>query len=98
MEIVAGFEAEMGVDPEFRKTVHTFMMGRQFNTKNYFSSVKWQNDLGGATTVLKPVQIAEYWPTIETNDLTASTFDPEEGCVNGRALMSGCYAASMRGG
>ncbi len=98
LEIVAGFEAEMGVDPEFRNIGYAFMMGRQSNTEHYLASVKRQNELGGATTILSPAQIAEQWPTIETSDLTMATFNPDEGCINARALSRGYFEASGRRG
>ena len=58
-----------------------------------------QRDLGAATQVLTPAQVAARFPWLETGDLTAASFGPrDEGWFDNMGLLQGLRAAARAQG
>ena len=58
-----------------------------------------QRDLGAATEVLTPDEVAMRWPWMATGDLTAASFGPrDEGWFDNMGLLGGFRTAARRAG
>ena len=58
-----------------------------------------QRGLGAATEVLTPDQVAQHWPWMQTQDLTAGSFGPrDEGWFDNMGLLGGFRTAARRAG
>src|SRR5262249_4459155 len=73
------FEAEFGVDPQFRQHGYLILQQTEEERAVYAKSAELQRSLGVDTRVLEPDDIRAGWPYLHTEDLVSATYSPRDG-------------------
>ena len=79
IEVYENFEAEFGVDPQFRQHGYLILQQTPEERAIYARSAELQRSLGVDTRVLEPDDIRAGWPYLHTEDLVSATYSPRDG-------------------
>jgi sarcosine oxidase, subunit beta len=77
--VYENFEAEFGVDPQFRQHGYLILQQTEEERAVYAKSAELQRSLGVDTRVLEPDDIRAGWPYLHTEDLVSATYSPRDG-------------------
>ena len=77
--VYENFEAEFGVDPQFRQNGYLILQQTEEERMVYFRSAELQQSLGVDTRMLAPDEIRAGWPYLRTDDLVSATYSPRDG-------------------
>ena len=93
--VYEGFEAEFGVDPQFRQ--HGYLILQQTDEERllYARSAEAQRAMGVDTRVLSPAEVRARFPYLRTDDLVSATYSPRDGFAD-PYLVTTAIAARAR--
>jgi len=77
--VYENFEAEFGVDPQFRQHGYLILQQTAEERAVYARSAELQRSLGVDTRVLEPDDVRVAWPYLRTDDLVSATYSPRDG-------------------
>jgi len=103
-EVFDGFEAELGVDPEFREIGYLFLASDARQWSVLRSNAVLLRRLGVPVELLEPREIRRRWPFLEVDDLVGGSYTPQDGYAGPYevlwAFMSGArrHGATLRQG
>lgn len=83
------FEAEFGVDINFRQAGYLFLAQKEETWRNFLSDVETQRHYGVPVEVLSPKEIKHRWPYLNVEDLKGGTFGPEDGYADPYLVVMG---------
>ena len=93
--VYENFEAEFGVDPQFRQHGYLILQQTEEERAVYATSALLQQSLGVDTRVLAPEDIRAAWPYLRTEDLVSATYSPRDGFAD-PYLVTTAIAARAR--
>ncbi len=93
--VYENFEAEFGVDPQFRQ--HGYLILQQTDEERlvYARSAEQQRAMGVDTRVLSPDEVRARFPYLRTDDLVSATYSPRDGFAD-PYLVTTAIAARAR--
>lgn len=94
-EVWDGFEAEFGVDIQYRKPGYLFLARDDETAAQFRENVAMQNDLGVDSEFVDPERATEHCPGLEPEHFVAATFHAEDGFADPNLAVQG-YAAGAR--
>ena len=90
------FEAEFGVDMEFRQVGYLFLAQSESVWQEFLTNVKVQRRYNVPVEVLSPDEIQYRWPYLNVADLRGGTFCPEDGYADPYMAAMGFANAARR--
>jgi sarcosine oxidase subunit beta len=91
----ADFHARPGQEIDFRPVGYLFLLSRPEDVAAFERSIRLQNRLGVPSRLIDPAEARRLSPPIDTEDLLAAAFSPEDGLATPEAVVQG-YAAGAR--
>lgn len=104
VQFLRDFESELGLAPGqgdlgLKENGYLFLGGSPEAPGVMAEIAAMQRDLGAATQVLTPAEVAQAWPWMQTADLTAGSFGPrDEGWFDNMGLLGGFRTAARQAG
>jgi len=89
------FEADFGVDIEYRKNGYLFLARSEETAEQFRENVRMQRDLGAESEFLTPEEATEYCPGLDTGPFVAATFNGDDGIADPNLAVQG-YAKRAR--
>jgi sarcosine oxidase, subunit beta len=93
--VYEGFEAEFGVDPQFRQHGYLILQQTEEERLVYARSAEVQRAMGVDTRVLSPAEVRARCPYLRTDDLVSATYSPRDGFAD-PYLVTTAIAARAR--
>ncbi|HYB70910.1 MAG TPA: FAD-binding oxidoreductase [Candidatus Bathyarchaeia archaeon] len=93
--VYENFEAEFGVDPQFRQHGYLILQQTEEERAVYARSAEVQRAMGVDTQVLGPAEVRARWPYLHAEDLASATFSPRDGFAD-PYLVTTAIAARAR--
>jgi len=93
--VYEGFEAEFGVDPQFRQHGYLILQQTAEERAVYAESAALQRTLGVDTRVLEPDEVRALCPYLRVDDLVSATYSPRDGFAD-PYLVTTAIAARAR--
>jgi sarcosine oxidase subunit beta len=90
------FEAEFGVDMEFRQVGYLFLAQSESVWQEFLENVEIQRQHNVPVEVLSPDEIKYRWPYVNVTDLQGGTFCPEDGYADPYMAAMGFANAARR--
>ncbi|MFB6269271.1 MAG: NAD(P)/FAD-dependent oxidoreductase [Halobacterium sp.] len=94
-EVWDEFEAQFGVDMQYRKSGYLFLARDDDTAAQFRENVSMQNDLGVDSEYLDPGDATEYCPGLAADQFVAATYHAEDGFADPNLAVQG-YAAGCR--
>ena len=96
VELLAGLEAETGVDPEFRHIGYLFVLTSDKQVEDFRRFLLMWHETGVTDARwLEPREVRELAPLIQGDDIMGGTFCPSDGIASPHAVTL-AYAAAAR--
>jgi len=97
VRLLAGLEAETGVDPEFRHIGYLFLLTDEGDAEDFKRLIPmWhEHDLSDARWV-EPAEVRELAPLVTGDDILGATFCPSDGIASPHAVTSAYSGAGRR--
>jgi sarcosine oxidase subunit beta len=89
------FEAEFGVDIEYRKNGYLFLARSGAAAGQFRENVRTQRDLGADSEFLNPEEAQERCPGLDAGQFVAATYNGDDGIADPNLAVQG-YAAGAR--
>jgi sarcosine oxidase subunit beta len=97
IRLLAGFEAETGVDPEFRQIGYLFVLTYDHQVEDFRRLLSMWLRLGVSDARwVEPSEIRELAPLVSGDDILGGTFCPSDGIASPHAVTSGYAGAARR--
>ena len=93
--VYENFEAEFGVDPQFRQNGYLILQQTEDERDVYVRSAAVQRAMGVDTRVLRPDEVRALCPYLRTEDLISATYSPRDGFAD-PYLVTTAIAARAR--
>jgi sarcosine oxidase, subunit beta len=93
--VYENFEAEFGVDPQFRQHGYLILQQTEDERDVYARSAAVQRAMGVDTRVLRPDEVRALCPYLRTEDLISATYSPRDGFAD-PYLVTTAIAARAR--
>jgi sarcosine oxidase subunit beta len=93
--VYESFEAEFGVDPQFRQNGYLILQQTEEERLIYAESAALQRRMGVDTRVLRPDEVRALCPYLQTEDLASATYSPRDGFAD-PYLVTTAIAARAR--
>lgn len=93
--VYENFEAEFGVDPQFRQHGYLILQQTEDEHDVYVRSAAVQRAMGVDTRVLRPDEVRALCPYLHTDDLISATYSPRDGFAD-PYLVTTAIAARAR--
>jgi sarcosine oxidase subunit beta len=97
-EVFDGFEAEFGVDPEFRQIGYLFLAtdARQWSVLQ--SNAALLERMSVQVELLEPREIRRRWPFLRVDDLVGGSYTPQDGYAGPHEVLWGFTSGARRYG
>jgi len=92
------FQKNTGRDIFLRQHGYLFVTARPATAEIFRENVRRENSLGVNSQLLTPAEAGKLFPYLETSDLLAATFCPEDGSADPSAVLQGFYSEAVRAG
>lgn len=89
------FQAETGIDPEFRRVGYLFMATRKEHWRMLHRNAALMNDMGLDVELLGPEEIGRRWPFLRVDDVMGGAYTGEDGYAGPYEVLRG-YAQGAR--
>jgi len=89
------FEAEFGVDIEYRKNGYLFLARSEAAAEQFRENVRTQRDLGADSEYLSPEEAREHCPGLDAGQFVAATYNGDDGVADPNLAVQG-YAGAAR--
>ena len=97
IRLLAGLEAETGVDPEFRQIGYLFVLTNDRQIEDFRRLLTMWLRLGVSDARwVEPYDIRELAPLVRGDDILGGTFCPSDGIASPHAVTSGYAGAAKR--
>ncbi|TMB96828.1 MAG: FAD-binding oxidoreductase [Chloroflexi bacterium] len=97
IQLLAGLEAETGVDPEFRQIGYLFLVTNSDQVDDFKRLLSMWLRLGVSDARwVEPSEIRELAPVVRGDDILGGTFCPTDGIASPHAVTSGYASAARR--
>ncbi len=98
LSIFKKFQAEFGVDPEFRPTGYLFLACSPAQWSILKKTVRLMDSMGLKVEILKPGRIRERWPFLRTDDLSGGSYSESDGYAGPYEVLQGYIKGARRMG
>lgn len=88
------FEAEFGVDIDYRRSGYLFLARSADDATHLRETVRMQNDLGVPTQLLDPAEAADVCPTLHAESFVAASYLDTDGVADPHLALQG-YAHAL---
>jgi sarcosine oxidase subunit beta len=92
------FEAEFGIDPEFRRIGYLFLGTSESEIEVFKENIKLQKRFGIPVEFLDSDEIGSRWPYLRMDDVLGGTFCAWDGYAGPNEILSGFARGAKRGG
>jgi sarcosine oxidase subunit beta len=92
------FEAEFGIDPEFRRIGYLFLGTSEWEIEVFKENIKLQKKFGNPVEFLNSDEIGSRWPYLRMDDVLGGTFCAWDGYAGPNEILSGFARGAKRGG
>jgi sarcosine oxidase subunit beta len=89
------FEAELGVDIQYRRAGYLFLARTDDTAADFEANVAMQRDLGADSELLSPEDATEHCPGLDPERFVAATYCPTDGFADPHLALQG-YAQAVR--
>src|SRR5437763_5561967 len=97
VQLLAGLEAETGVDPEFRHIGYLFVLTSESQVADFRGMLPMWHETGVADARwLEPREVRELAPLVEGDDILGGTFCPRDGIASPHAVTLAYSGAARR--
>ena len=98
LPMLDAFEEVTGQPADVRKCGYLFLLRREKDVESFRRAVELQHSLGVQTEWLRPAEIRERIPIVQTEDVLAATFHSEDGLADPNSVVMGYINAALRQG
>lgn len=95
---IATFAEEFGVDVGFQQAGYLFLFATEEQERIFSQAVALQNQLGVRTRFVSHAEMQELVPGMNTTDVRAGAFGPDDGYLDPHSVVSGFASAARRAG
>jgi len=97
MQLLAGLEAETGVDPEFRHIGYLFVLTSEGQVEDFHRLLPMWHETGVSDARwLEPHEVLELAPLVQGEDILGGTFCPSDGIASPHAVTLAYSGAARR--
>ncbi|MFC6827220.1 NAD(P)/FAD-dependent oxidoreductase [Halopelagius fulvigenes] len=83
------FEAEFGVDIDYRRTGYLFLAREEETAASFRENVALQNDAGGDSRLVEPEEAREFCPELRAEEFVTATYSPLDGVADPHSAVQG---------
>ncbi|PSP76440.1 FAD-dependent oxidoreductase [Halobacteriales archaeon QS_1_68_20] len=98
IEVWESFEAEFGVDVEYRRPGYLFLAREAVTAEQFEANVAMQNDLGVDSEFLDPVAAREHCPGLDPSQFVGATYCATDGFADPHLALEGFKRAAVDAG